>query len=161
MRRWAGLIKLVSESNGRLGNINPRRYQLGPFGDTVGIRDVTTGNNSFNGVTGFDAVPGYDQATGWGTADVTTLLDSWDVDLPTPTPSPTPSARPSPTPSATPSPTPTAPPSPAHTPSPTPTPSLKLQHRQSRRLLSISVACPKIAPAFRTMLRLLTPGQVR
>jgi hypothetical protein len=30
---------------------------------------VTSGNNSFNGVTGFDAAPGYNLATGWGTID--------------------------------------------------------------------------------------------
>jgi hypothetical protein len=29
--------------------------------------DVTSGNNSFEGVTGFDAGTGYDLASGWGT----------------------------------------------------------------------------------------------
>ena len=31
--------------------------------------DVTSGDNSFAGVTGFGAGPGYDLATGWGTID--------------------------------------------------------------------------------------------
>jgi len=31
--------------------------------------DVTSGNNSFGGVTGFDAGTGYDLASGWGTID--------------------------------------------------------------------------------------------
>jgi hypothetical protein len=31
--------------------------------------DVTSGNNSFAGVTGFDAGTGYDLASGWGTID--------------------------------------------------------------------------------------------
>ena len=31
--------------------------------------DVTSGNNSFAGVTGFDAVTGYDLASGRGTID--------------------------------------------------------------------------------------------
>jgi len=31
--------------------------------------DVTSGNNSFGGVTGFTASPGYDLASGWGTID--------------------------------------------------------------------------------------------
>jgi hypothetical protein len=31
--------------------------------------DVTSGNNSFSGVTGFDAGTGYDLASGWGTID--------------------------------------------------------------------------------------------
>jgi len=30
---------------------------------------VTSGDNSFGGVTGFNATVGYDQATGWGTID--------------------------------------------------------------------------------------------
>ena len=30
---------------------------------------VTSGNNTFSGVTGFDAAPGYNLATGWGTID--------------------------------------------------------------------------------------------
>jgi subtilase family serine protease len=106
---WAGLTKLISQNNGRLGNIDPRLYQLGPFGNTVGIRDVTTGNNSFNDVTGFNAVPGYDQATGWGTADVATLVNSWDIVLPTPTPTPSPSPTPTPSPSPTPTPSPSSP----------------------------------------------------
>jgi len=35
----------------------------------TGIVDITTGKNSFAGVTGFNAVPGYDLASGWGTID--------------------------------------------------------------------------------------------
>jgi hypothetical protein len=35
----------------------------------TGIVDVTSGNNSFGGVTGFDAGTGYDLASGWGTID--------------------------------------------------------------------------------------------
>jgi hypothetical protein len=36
---------------------------------STGIVDVTSGNNSFAGVTGFDAGAGYDLASGWGTID--------------------------------------------------------------------------------------------
>ena len=39
-------------------------------GATTGIRDVTSGNTNFNGVTGFPATPGYDKASGWGTVDI-------------------------------------------------------------------------------------------
>ena len=35
----------------------------------TGIVSVTSGNNSFGGVTGFNAAPGYNLATGWGTID--------------------------------------------------------------------------------------------
>jgi len=37
---------------GRPGLINPKLYQLGPSGIDAGNRDVTTGNNSYNGVRG-------------------------------------------------------------------------------------------------------------
>ena len=31
--------------------------------------DITTGDNSFGGVTGYKATTGYDVASGWGTID--------------------------------------------------------------------------------------------
>jgi subtilase family serine protease len=70
---WAGISQLMSQQNGNLvGNLNTRIYQLGAEanGAATGIRDVTSGNNSFNGVAGFSAGPGYDKATGWGTVDL-------------------------------------------------------------------------------------------
>jgi subtilase family serine protease len=128
----AGLMSVVAQSaGGRAGNPNPRIYQLGALHDTSrsGLRDITSGNNGFNGVSGFVAEPGYDQASGWGSIDMATFVAAFAPVSPTPTPSPTPSptaspsATPSPTPSAspTPSPSPTAPPT--STPSATPTPS--------------------------------------
>jgi subtilase family serine protease len=68
---WAGISMLVQQENaGRVGLFNPTLYALGPSGAGAGIRDVTTGNNSFNGVKGYKALPGYDLATGWGTPDI-------------------------------------------------------------------------------------------
>ena len=70
---WAGISRLISQQEGAwVGNLNTRIYQLGVENDgaTTGIRDVTSGNNSFNGVTGFSAGPGYDKASGWGTVDM-------------------------------------------------------------------------------------------
>ena len=70
---WAGISRLISQQEGAwVGNLNTRIYQLGVENDgaTTGIRDVTSGNNSFNGVTGFSASPGYDKASGWGTVDM-------------------------------------------------------------------------------------------
>ena len=70
---WAGISQLISQQEGApVGNLNTRLYQLGAEADgaTTGIRDVTSGDNSFNGVTGFSAVPGYDKASGWGTVDM-------------------------------------------------------------------------------------------
>ncbi len=74
---WAAISRLIAQSAaGRLGNINPRLYRLGPLENTsqVGLRDVTTGSNDFNGVAGFAAIPGYDRASGWGTADIAQLV---------------------------------------------------------------------------------------
>ena len=54
----------------RLGLINPALYALGAasqHGVNTGLVDITSGNNSFGGVTGFNAGPGYDLASGWGT----------------------------------------------------------------------------------------------
>jgi subtilase family serine protease len=70
---WAGISELISQANGApIGNLNAKIYRLGAKGDaaTTGIRDVTSGDNSFNGVTGFSAGPGYDKASGWGTVDI-------------------------------------------------------------------------------------------
>lgn len=70
---WAGISQLLSQVNGApIGNLNTRLYQLGAENDgaTTGIRDVTSGNNGFSGVSGFSADPGYDKASGWGTVDL-------------------------------------------------------------------------------------------
>jgi subtilase family serine protease len=124
----AGLMSVVSQSaGGRVGNPNPRVYQLGAMHDTSrsGLRDIVSGNNGFNGVSGFVAEPGYDQASGWGSIDMATFVAAFAPASPTPTPSSSPSPTPSPTasPSATPSPTPTTSPTPTPTATPTPTPS--------------------------------------
>jgi subtilase family serine protease len=37
-------------------------------------RDITVGNNSFNGVTGYNAVPGWDACTGFGSFDAAKLI---------------------------------------------------------------------------------------
>lgn len=120
---WAGLAKVVAQGMGsRLGNMNPRIYSLGALHDEAvsGLRDVTAGNNSFNGVTGFTAVTGYDQATGWGSVDMAAFASGYPVATPSPTPMPSPTPTPIPTPATTPTPGPTATPAPTPTPVPTP-----------------------------------------
>ncbi|HYL58009.1 MAG TPA: S53 family peptidase [Candidatus Acidoferrales bacterium] len=70
---WAGISQLIAQSTGdRVGNINTRLYQLGAMANpgVTGIRDVTSGSNSFGNVAGFNAGPGFDKATGWGTVDI-------------------------------------------------------------------------------------------
>jgi subtilase family serine protease len=75
---WAGISALSAQSAGavRVGNINTKLYSLGPLGNTSssGLHDVTSGNNSLDGVAGFQAKPGYDRATGWGTPDIGILV---------------------------------------------------------------------------------------
>ncbi|MDB5085670.1 MAG: kumamolysin-As precursor-like protein [Bacilli bacterium] len=41
----------------------------------AGYRDITSGNNSFNGVKGYQAVPGWDACTGWGALDATKFIN--------------------------------------------------------------------------------------
>ena len=77
---WAGISQLIAQENGaKVGNLNTRIYQLGALNDgaTAGIRDVTSGNNSFNGVTGFTAGPGYNKASGWGTVDMDLFVPAY------------------------------------------------------------------------------------
>ena len=70
----SGIVALADQqAHHRLGQINPALYALGAaqlfhFPNT-GIVSVTSGNNSFAGVTGFRAKAGYNLATGWGTID--------------------------------------------------------------------------------------------
>jgi subtilase family serine protease len=71
---FSGIVALADQVAGhRLGLINPALYRLGQLrqhgSHGTGLVDITTGNNSFAGVTGFTAAPGYDLASGWGTID--------------------------------------------------------------------------------------------
>ena len=71
---FSGVVALADQyAHHRLGLINPALYTLGALNRTgvpgTGIVDVTSGNNTFGGVTGYDAAPGYDLASGWGTID--------------------------------------------------------------------------------------------
>jgi subtilase family serine protease len=71
---FSGIVALADQVAGhRLGLINPALYALGALQQHgvpgTGIVSVTSGNNSFGGVTGFEAGPGYNLATGWGTID--------------------------------------------------------------------------------------------
>jgi subtilase family serine protease len=70
----AGVVALADQQAGhRLGLINPALCALGALQQAgvprTGIVSVTSGNNTFAGVTGFNAAPGYNLATGWGTID--------------------------------------------------------------------------------------------
>ena len=67
---FGGIVALADQlARHRLGDIQGPLYTLGRFGGRAGIVDVTSGNNSFAGVTGFPAGPGYDLSSGLGTID--------------------------------------------------------------------------------------------
>jgi len=70
----SGIVALADQqARHRLGLINPALYALGALQKAgvpgTGIVSVTSGNNSFGGVTGYNATAGYNLATGWGTID--------------------------------------------------------------------------------------------
>jgi subtilase family serine protease len=74
---FAGIVALADQAAGhRLGNLNESLYGLGLSRNAAkhGIVDVTSGDNSFNGVTGYTAGPGYDLASGLGTFDAAKLI---------------------------------------------------------------------------------------
>jgi len=82
---WAGIMALANQANGRpLGFVNPAIYAIGAFGTFLGPRssfhDITKGNNAvcsgLCGEDGFLASRGYDLTTGWGTPNVSFLIDA-------------------------------------------------------------------------------------
>jgi hypothetical protein len=58
-----------------LGFLNTALYSIGGSRHFNQIgRDVTIGNNGYNGVPGYAATRGWDLATGWGTPDFDKIL---------------------------------------------------------------------------------------
>ena len=76
---FAGVVNLIGQVNGKgVGNLNPTIYSLANQNLAgSGFRDVTSGSNGFNGVSGFTAGADYDLATGWGTIDVATFVSAY------------------------------------------------------------------------------------
>ncbi|MER5351470.1 S53 family peptidase [Kitasatospora sp. NPDC002551] len=68
---FAGVVALADQLAGhRLGRLNWRLYALDLLpAQRSGLVDVTTGDNSWDGVTGYRATRGYDLASGLGTID--------------------------------------------------------------------------------------------
>ncbi len=66
---FSGIVAITAQlAHHRLGQINPELYTLNAL-HANGIVDVTSGDNSFAGVTGYPALKGYDLSTGVGTFD--------------------------------------------------------------------------------------------
>jgi subtilase family serine protease len=76
---WAGIISIANQLAGRPeGLVNPTLYFLGAFGQQAEFfHDITTGNNSANGVTGYDAATGWDPVSGWGSPNLGNLI--WEM----------------------------------------------------------------------------------
>jgi subtilase family serine protease len=71
---FAGIVAIADQVAGKgLGYLNPVLYAMESASDP-GIVDITSGNNSFDGVTGYTAVAGYDMASGLGTVDAATFV---------------------------------------------------------------------------------------
>lgn len=76
---WAAILvgmnqQRKSEGLKPLDNIHSKIYSL----QGKGFRDITNGNNSYNGVTGYEAKQGWDYCTGWGVpivSELATLLN--------------------------------------------------------------------------------------
>ncbi|WP_345033667.1 hypothetical protein [Kutzneria kofuensis] len=70
---FAAVLALAAQAKGgRLGQVNTALYT----GKLAGVVDVTSGNNTFNGVTGFAAAKGFDIVSGWGTIDAAKFVPS-------------------------------------------------------------------------------------
>lgn len=74
--QWAALTTLTDQLAGhRVGFINSALYLIGKTGlSRFTFHDITTGDNSFNGVPGFAAQTGWDAASGWGTPKANVLV---------------------------------------------------------------------------------------
>jgi subtilase family serine protease len=74
--QWAGIDALARQFAGhRQSQLNIRLYHVAKSdGYSVAFHDITTGNNTFDGVKGFSAGPGWDAVTGLGTPDVAKLV---------------------------------------------------------------------------------------
>ena len=75
--QWAALDALANQADGPLGLLTPRLYQVyeGPNYSSA-FHDITSGNNSWAGITGYAAGPGWDAATGLGTPDAYNLVNA-------------------------------------------------------------------------------------
>jgi subtilase family serine protease len=74
--QWAAVVALADQAwKGRLGLVNKALYRVAKGHDgSSAFHDVTSGNNSFGGVTGFSASEGWDAVTGLGTPNAARLI---------------------------------------------------------------------------------------
>jgi hypothetical protein len=103
---WGALAALANSSaacTGRtVGFANPALYQAARTDYATYFNDVTTGNNTFGGITGYNAGSGYDMATGLGSpkgGPIAAALcgSTWTPPAASQPPAPTPTPAASPT----------------------------------------------------------------
>ena len=79
---FASIMALVVQKTGAAqGNANPVFYSMAraQLNGGIGIyHDVTIGDNGVPGVPGFSAQTGFDLASGWGSPDVSNLVNFWN-----------------------------------------------------------------------------------
>lgn len=77
--QWAAIAALANQKAGHsLGFLNPAIYSIGKDGTkyATDFHDITVGNNQASGTpAGFNAGTGYDDASGWGTPNVTNIVN--------------------------------------------------------------------------------------
>jgi subtilase family serine protease len=77
---WAGITadgdQFAEATTGHhLGNLNEDLYELGNSSSySSDFHDITTGNNSQDGITGYNCTTGWDPVTGWGSPQATALF---------------------------------------------------------------------------------------
>jgi subtilase family serine protease len=74
--QWAGIGALADQAAGhRLGSLNKSLYRIAMNGaHNLAFHDVTTGINTFGGISGYTAGPGWDAVTGLGSPNVANLI---------------------------------------------------------------------------------------
>ncbi len=93
---FAGLMALVVQKTGSVGQANPAIYALANSGFANAVfNDVKAGTNASactsgsvncpnGGTIGFSATAGYDQATGWGSINAFNMVNDWTLVTGTP-----------------------------------------------------------------------------
>jgi len=81
--QWAAIFALLNQAraaqgDGPIGFANADLYHLGRDQSTRSnvFHDITVGNNALDSSLGFSAGTGYDLATGWGTPNVSNLIQA-------------------------------------------------------------------------------------
>ncbi|MCL6593739.1 MAG: S53 family peptidase, partial [Alicyclobacillus sp.] len=74
---FAAVVALANQRRAQLGlpPLSGLAARLYDGSLAAALRDVTQGDNSFNGVPGYSAGPGWDPCSGWGSFDAARLID--------------------------------------------------------------------------------------